>query len=123
MYGAVYLPNPHANNGLDLSNHQSVTDPHSNKLYCLAYYHPRLISIIREGILVPDRVIVAIENTENAIAISARPYGMRAVLKFAHYTGAQSIARRFTPGTFTNQITKQFRKRRLLIVTDPRNDS
>ena len=48
---------------------------------------------------------------------------MRAVLKFAHYTGAQSIAGRFTPGTFTNQITKQFREPRILIVTDPRTDS
>jgi small subunit ribosomal protein SAe len=48
---------------------------------------------------------------------------MRAVLKFSHYTGAQSIAGRFTPGTFTNQITKQFREPRLLIVTDPRTDS
>jgi len=38
-------------------------------------------------------------------------------------TGAQSIAGRFTPGTFTNQITKQFREPRLLIVTDPRTDS
>jgi len=41
----------------------------------------------------------------------------------ANYTGAQSIAGRFTPGTFTNQITKQFREPRLLIVTDPRTDS
>jgi small subunit ribosomal protein SAe len=37
--------------------------------------------------------------------------------------GSQSIAGRFTPGTFTNQITKQFREPRLLIVTDPRTDS
>ncbi|KAI2493913.1 small subunit ribosomal protein [Fragilaria crotonensis] len=40
-----------------------------------------------------------------------------------HYTGCQSIAGRFTPGTFTNQITKQFKEPRLLIVTDPRTDS
>ena len=44
-------------------------------------------------------------------------------LKSANYTGAQSIAGRFTPGTFTNQITKQYREPRLLIVTDPRTDS
>jgi small subunit ribosomal protein SAe len=68
-------------------------------------------------------VIAAIENPEDVIAISARPYGMRAVLKFAQYTGSQSLAVRFTPGTFTNQITKQFREPRLLIVTDPRTDS
>lgn len=69
------------------------------------------------------RVIVSIENPADVVAISARPYGMRATLKYAHYTGAQSIAGRFTPGTFTNQITKQFREPRLLIVTDPRTDS
>ena len=76
-----------------------------------------------EKLMLAARVIVAIENPEDVVAISARPYGMRAVLKFAHYTGAQSIAGRFTPGTFTNQITKQFREPRLLIVTDPRTDS
>lgn len=68
------------------------------------------------------RIIVAIENPQDVIAISARPYSQRAVLKFAHYTGAQSIAGRFTPGTFTNQITKQYREPRVLIVTDPRID-
>jgi small subunit ribosomal protein SAe len=41
----------------------------------------------------------------------------------ANYTGSGSIAGRFTPGTFTNQITKQYREPRLLIVTDPRTDS
>jgi len=76
-----------------------------------------------EKLVLAARVIAAIENPEDVIAISARPYGMRAVLKFAHYTGSQSIAGRFTPGTFTNQITKQFREPRLLIVTDPRTDS
>jgi len=76
-----------------------------------------------EKLMLAARVICAIENPEDVIAISARPYGMRAVLKFAHYTGANSIAGRFTPGTFTNQTTKQFREPRLLIVTDPRTDS
>lgn len=76
-----------------------------------------------EKLMLAARVIVAIENPADVIAISARPYGMRAVLKFAHYTGSQSIAGRFTPGTFTNQITKQFKEPRLLIVTDPRTDA
>jgi len=76
-----------------------------------------------EKMVMAARIIVAIENPEDVIAISARPYGMRAVLKFASYTGAQAIAGRFTPGTFTNQITKQFKEPRLLIVTDPRTDS
>lgn len=72
-----------------------------------------------EKLMLAARVIVAIDNPADVIAISARPYSQRAVLKFAQYTGAQSIAGRFTPGTFTNQITKQFREPRLLIVTDP----
>lgn len=55
-------------------------------------------------------------------AISSRPYGQRAVLKFAHYTGATPIAGRFTPGAFTNQIQTTFREPRLLIVTDPLSD-
>lgn len=48
---------------------------------------------------------------------------LSSITSSANYTGAQSIAGRFTPGTFTNQITKQFREPRLLIVTDPRTDS
>mmetsp|Transcript_12211 Transcript_12211/g.19110 ORF Transcript_12211/g.19110 Transcript_12211/m.19110 type:complete len:308 (-) Transcript_12211:100-1023(-) len=76
-----------------------------------------------EKIVLAARIIVAIENPEDVVAISARPYGQRAVLKFAQYTGANSIAGRFTPGTFTNQITKQFREPRLLVITDPRTDS
>ena len=76
-----------------------------------------------EKLMLAARVIVAIENPTDVIAISARPYGQRAVLKFSQYTGCGSIAGRFTPGTFTNQITKQFREPRVLIVTDPRTDS
>jgi small subunit ribosomal protein SAe len=76
-----------------------------------------------EKIVLAARIIVAIENPQDVLCISARPYGQRAVLKFSQYTGAQAIAGRFTPGTFTNQITKQFREPRLLIVTDPRIDA
>lgn len=76
-----------------------------------------------EKLMLAARIITAIENPQDVVVISARPYGQRAVLKFAQYTGAQCIAGRFTPGTFTNQITKQFREPRLLIITDPRIDS
>lgn len=68
------------------------------------------------------RMIAAVENPADVIVVSARPYAQRAVLKFAHYTGAQVIEGRFTAGTFTNQITKQYREPRLLIVTDPLTD-
>jgi len=54
--------------------------------------------------------------------ISSRPYGQRAVLRFAAYTGATPIAGRFTPGAFTNQIQAAFREPRLLVVTDPATD-
>ena len=49
--------------------------------------------------------------------------GQRAALKFAQYTGAQAISGRFTPGTFTNYITRAFREPRLVIVTDPLTDA
>ncbi|CAL8468037.1 g7576 [Coccomyxa elongata] len=68
------------------------------------------------------RVIVAIENPQDVVVQSARPYAQRAVLKFAQYTGAKALAGRYTPGTFTNQIQKDFEEPRLLIVTDPRTD-
>lgn len=81
------------------------------------------ISKTWDKIMMAARVIVAIENPQDVCAISARPYGQRSVLKFAQYVGCNSIAGRFTPGTFTNQITKQYREPRLLIITDPRTDS
>jgi len=76
-----------------------------------------------EKLMLAARVIVAIENSEDVVAISARPYGQRAVLKFAQHTGANYIAGRYTPGTFTNQIQRNFLEPRLLVVTDPRTDS
>ena len=69
------------------------------------------------------RIIVAVENPKDVIALSARPYGKRSVLKFSTYTGCQTLSGRYTPGTFTNQITKKFREPSVLVVTDPRMDS
>uniref|UniRef100_A0A1J3DIR3 Small ribosomal subunit protein uS2 n=1 Tax=Noccaea caerulescens TaxID=107243 RepID=A0A1J3DIR3_NOCCA len=75
-----------------------------------------------EKLQMAARVIVAIENPKDIIVQSARPYGQRAVLKFAQYTGANAIAGRHTPGTFTNQMQTSFSEPRLLILTDPRTD-
>jgi len=75
-----------------------------------------------EKLTLAARLIVAIENKQDVCVISGRPWGQRAVLKFANYVGAQAISGRFTPGTFTNQIQKKFMEPRLLIVTDPRTD-
>lgn len=51
-----------------------------------------------EKLQLAARIIVAIENPQDIVAISARPYGQRAVLKFAHYSGAKSTVGRHTPG-------------------------
>jgi small subunit ribosomal protein SAe len=75
-----------------------------------------------EKIVLAARAIVAIENPQDVVVISARPYGQRAAMKFGQYTGAKTFAGRFTPGTFTNYIQKKFTEPRLLILTDPRTD-
>ncbi|KAK8514208.1 hypothetical protein V6N13_063112 [Hibiscus sabdariffa] len=75
-----------------------------------------------EKLQLAARVIVSIENPQDIIVQSARPYGQRAVLKFAQYTGCHAIAGRHTPGTFTNQLQTSFSEPRLLILTDPRTD-
>jgi small subunit ribosomal protein SAe len=75
-----------------------------------------------DKLMLAARVIVAIENPSDVCVISARPYGQRSILKYCQYTGATPIAGRFTPGTFTNQITNKFLEPRLLLLTDPRTD-
>jgi len=77
-----------------------------------------------EKLQLAARIIVAIENPQDICIISARTWGQRAVLKFAGFIGAQAIAGRFTPGTFTNQQQqKDYKEPRLLIVTDTRMDA
>merc|ERR1711970_1164533 len=75
-----------------------------------------------EKLMLAARVIVAIENPGDVCVIAARPFGGRAVLKYAQYTGAQYIAGRYTPGTFTNYIQRKYMEPRLLVLTDPRTD-
>jgi len=75
-----------------------------------------------EKLQLAARVIVTIENPSDVCVISSKPQGQRSVLKFARYTGAQAIAGRYTPGTFTNQIQERFMEPRLLVLTDPRTD-
>ena len=75
-----------------------------------------------EKLMLAARVIVAIENPEDVVSVAARPYGQRSVIKFAGNTGTSCIAGRYTPGTFTNQLQKNFNEPRLLIITDPRTD-
>jgi small subunit ribosomal protein SAe len=75
-----------------------------------------------EKLQLAARAIVAIENPKDVVVVSARPYGQRAVLKFAQYTDTNYFANRWTPGTLTNQNTPKFMEPRLVIVTDPRTD-
>jgi small subunit ribosomal protein SAe len=89
---------------------------------CLSGIHILNIGKTWEKIVFAARVIAAIENPNDICVISARPYGHRAVLKYAASTGAQAMAGRFTPGSFTNYITRSFKEPRLIIVTDPRVD-
>jgi len=80
------------------------------------------IGMTYEKIKLAARIICAIENPADVCVVSSRTYGQRAILKFAHYTGANALTARFTPGTFTNQIQKKFVEPRLLILTDPLSD-
>jgi small subunit ribosomal protein SAe len=75
-----------------------------------------------EKAMLAARAIAAIENPSDVFVVSSRPYGQRAVLKFARYIGATAIAGRYTHGAFTNQIQAAFREPRLLVVADPRAD-
>jgi len=76
-----------------------------------------------EKLVLAARIIVAIENPADVAVLSHPQVGQRAVLKFSKFVGATPLAGRFTPGTFTNQIQERFVEPRLIIVTDPRDDS
>ena len=51
-----------------------------------------------EKLMLAARAIACIENPADVFVVSSRPYGQRAVLKFARYIGATAIAGRYTPG-------------------------
>ena len=69
------------------------------------------------------RVLVAVENPQDIVVQSARPYGQRAVLKFGQYTGANAMSGRHTPGTYTNHEQGEFNEPRVMLLTDPRTDA
>merc|ERR1712109_139044 len=75
-----------------------------------------------EKLMLAARAIATIENPEDVFVVSSRPYGQRAVLKFARYIGTSSMTGRYTPGSLTNQIQTAFKEPRLLVVADPRAD-
>lgn len=81
------------------------------------------ISKTWEKIVLAARIIAAVPNPSDVAVCSSRTFGQRAVLKFGAHTGATAIAGRFTPGNFTNYITKLYREPSVIVVTDPRTDA
>jgi len=75
-----------------------------------------------EKLLLAARAIAAVENPADVCVISARQFAQRALFKYAAHTGATPIFGRFTPGSLTNQIQKNFKEPRLLVISDPLSD-
>jgi small subunit ribosomal protein SAe len=101
---------------LDISMEQYIWKRRSDGIYIID------LKKTWEKLILAARMIVTIQNPQDVVLISARPYGQRAILKFGKFTGAQALAGRYTPGTFTNQIQRKFIEPRILIVNDPRTD-
>jgi len=76
-----------------------------------------------EKLMIAARIIAAIENPEDILVVSQRPYGSRAILKFSQHVGSICNDGRWTPGNLTNYITKKYTEPRLLVVTCPRMDA
>lgn len=76
-----------------------------------------------EKILIAARCICSIQNPKTIYCVGQRTNAQRAILRFAKEIGAIASPGRFTPGQFTNQVTKSFVEPRLLIVADPKTDS
>lgn len=74
-------------------------------------------------ILFAARIIAGIENPQDVWAISSRKAGQRAVIKFAALLNCScEPSLRWTPGSLTNYMTKNFKEPRLIIVADPYSD-
>ena len=61
-----------------------------------------------EKLMLAARAIACIENPADVFVVSSRPYGQRAVLKFARYIGATAIAGRYTPGKWRIRVSVWF---------------
>jgi len=101
---------------LDLSMEQYIWKRRADGIYIID------LKKTWEKLLLAARMIVTVDNPADVVLVSARPYGQRAILKFAKFTQANALAGRYTPGTFTNQIQKAYIEPRILIVNDPRTD-
>ena len=81
------------------------------------------LGMVWEKIKLAARMIYAVEEPRDVLAISAKPFGHRAVHKFSQFLGTLCINQRFTPGFFTNHSIKgKFVEPRLIVVCDPNTD-
>lgn len=101
---------------LDLSMEQYIWKRRADGIYIID------LKKTWEKLVLAARMIVTVDNPADVVLVSARPYGQRAILKFAKFTGANALAGRYTPGTFTNQIQRAYVEPRILVVNDPRTD-
>ncbi len=79
------------------------------------------VCIVWDQLMLAAKSIAAIENPENVLLVSSRPYGYHAGLKFAQYAGCRChcVTGRLTLGTFSNLCIQQNKEPKLLIITDP----
>lgn len=84
------------------------------------YYHN--VQKTWEKIMLAARVIAAIHNPADVLAVTNKLIAQRAIIKFSHHTKCEAIATQWTSGSLTNQITKKFIEPRLMIVGDPITD-
>ena len=82
------------------------------------------LGMVWEKIKLAALMVIAVDEPRDVLAISAKPFGQRAVHKFSQFLGALCINQRFTPGYFTNHSIKgKFVEPRLIIVCDPNTDT
>merc|ERR1711988_110528 len=83
-----------------------------------------IIDILKqyEKLMVAARICATVQNPADILVVSQKPLASRAIFKFAHYTNATHQVSRWTAGTLTNQITKQYLEPQVIIVADPKND-
>ncbi|KAF9764214.1 40S ribosomal protein S0 [Nosema granulosis] len=75
-----------------------------------------------EKFILAARMFCSLKHPKEAVVVSTKTFGRKAVLKFCEMTGASPIIGRFIPGTFTNFQVKKPIEPRLLIVSDPYAD-
>ncbi len=60
---------------------------------------------------------------EDILVISRKEIGQKPVVKFSEATGAENIYGRFMPGTLTNPNNDDFQEPKIVVITDPIEDS